>query len=245
MPGFAIITGANGQMGSYISELLDGPALLLYRNRTDRLADLATYPEKLLISCDLMDLEGLHAAIAKASLKFNCAPSVLIHTASVRSSDAQSLADSDPEIFQSVFTLNFTGTYNILRACLPQMRSNAFGRIVAFASDVVNTGLPNGAAYAAAKAAIVNLVKSTALENGDANILINCVSPGPIDTNLEEDYHGEYLDFRKAYFKAFKEKNPIGKLIGKGEIMAVVRMLCSSELINLTGQDIVINGGIS
>lgn len=245
MKGFAIITGSNGQMGSYIAELWDGPALLLYRNRTDRLADLATYPEKLLAGCDLMDLEGLHSAITKAELKFGCAPSVLIHTASVRSADALSVADSDPEVFQSVFSLNFTATYNIFRACLPRMRLAGFGRIVAFASDVAGTGLPNGAAYAAAKAAIVNLVKSAALENADANILINCVSPGPIDTRLEEDFQGEYLEFRRTYFQDFQTRNPTGKLVSKGELLTVVRMLCSGELQNLTGREIVINGGIT
>lgn len=245
MTGYAIITGANGQVGSHIAELWNGPALLLYRNRTDRLSDLATYPEKLLISCDLMDLEGLHAAISKANLKFNAAPAYLIHTASVRSSDASSVAESDPDVFHSVFTANFMGAYNILRACLPHMRTSGFGRIVVFASDVATSGLANGAAYAAAKSAMVNLVKSTALENADENILINSISPGPIDTRLEEDYHGEYLEFRKAYFKNFQRLNPTGKLISKGELMAVVRMLCSAELQNLTGRDIVINGGIT
>jgi NAD(P)-dependent dehydrogenase (short-subunit alcohol dehydrogenase family) len=171
MQGYAIITGANGQMGSYISECGMVPLCCCIETATYRLGDLATYPEKLLVSCDLMDLEGLHAAIAKANLEFGSAPSILIHTASVRSSDAQSIAESDPDMFQSVFSLNFTGTYNILRACLSHMRTAGFGRIVVFGSDVASTGLPNGAAYAAAKAAMVNLVKMPALENADANIL--------------------------------------------------------------------------
>ncbi|MBW6514911.1 MAG: SDR family oxidoreductase, partial [Candidatus Syntrophosphaera sp.] len=112
-------------------------------------------------------------------------------------------------------------------------------------SNVALTGLKNGAAYSAAKAALVNLVKSVALETASANVLINAISPAPVETDLESDYEGEYLEFRKKYFEEFRRLSPTGKLVSKEEISHFVQLLLSYSLENFTGANIVIDGGFS
>jgi NAD(P)-dependent dehydrogenase (short-subunit alcohol dehydrogenase family) len=148
-------------------------------------------------------------------------------------------------MFDEVFNSNVTMAYNAVRACLPGMLERKFGRLLLLGSNVVQTGLPSGSAYAAAKAAIVNLVRSVALEAAPSNVLINAISPAPIETDLEADYQGEYLAFRQRYFETYKKMSPTGKLISLEELRLTIEFLLDSGLQNLTGQNIILDGGLS
>lgn len=244
--GYLIITGANGQIGSYLArytQLQEYPQLLLFHNRKDRLEGLSDAPIRLIRSCDLLDLTALEAIIAEANMHFGATPTRLIHTATVRSSDAHSVADCDPEVFHNTVRVNLLSAVHILKAVLKYMPSKGFGRMVFYASAVTATGLSHGAAYAASKAAIVNLVKSAALENAVRGILINCISPAPIETELSADYSGDYLDFRKRYFDAHIAKTPTRKLVSLRELAVLSVLLLDDALQNLTGQEMFVNGG--
>lgn len=243
-----IVTGANGQVGSHFARHIASagqPLLLLFHRDSGRLEDLRGQAGFCLMSCDLLDLEAVKAALDEACRKLDAVPAGLVHTAAIRSYDATALAESDPAIFQEVVSTNVTMAYNVLRACLPGMLKRKFGRIVMFGSNVVLTGLNSGSAYAAAKSAIVNMVRSVALETARDNVLINAISPAPVATDLESDYEGEYLAFRQRYFESYRRLSPTGKLVSLQEITRVIEFLLSPELENLTGQNIVLDGGSS
>ena len=243
---FLIITGANGQMGSYLAQyqgLKEYPKLLLYYNRSDRLQDIHDNDHLLKISCDLMDAKAISRTLQTAKQHFGGNATRLIHAAAIRSSDSKSVAECDVEFFSHTIDVNLIGSLNIIKAVLPEMKAKSFGRIALFTSVVTQTGLACGAAYAAAKTAMVNLAKSIAVENAADNILINCLSPGPIECDLESDYQGEYLKFRQNYFEAYKQNTPTHKLISKAELALLCEVLMSDEIDNLTGQEIIINGG--
>ncbi len=248
MKPLLIITGANGQVGSHLaSSWADSrqPMLLLYHEDKSRLAELQNRDGILLRSCDLRDLDALQSTVDEACGRSSAVPACLVHTAAVRSYDVKPLAESDPGVFNEVFSTNVTMAYNVLRACLPAMLEGKFGRIVLFGSNVAQIGLNRGSAYAAAKAAIVNLARSVALETARDNVLLNAVSPAPVATDLASDYEGEYLAFRQRYFEACRSLSPTGKLVSLAEIRVVVEFLLNPELENLTGQNIVIDGGSS
>ena len=243
-----ILTGANGQVGSFIAHKLanlNKHLLLLYHNSFNRIEDLADKENVMLLSCHLENIDDVNIAINCAVENLTASPAYLIHTAAIRSYDAMPLAQTSPEIFKEVLSSNLEMAYNVLRTCLPFMLQNRFGRIVMFGSNVVQTGLYRGSAYAAAKAAIVNLVQSIALETASANVLINAISPAPIETILEEEYTGDYLAFRKRYFEEFRQMSPTGKLVSKEEIWLFCETLLSDKLENLTGKNIIIDGGFS
>lgn len=164
----------------------------------------------------------------------------LIHTAAIRSSDANSFQDSDPLFWMEVCSKNLIMTYNILRVALPNMKNGS--RIVLYGSNVSKTGLANGSAYAAAKAAIANLAKSIAREVITRDILINVISPAPVETVLEQDYKGEYLEFRRRYFAKYKEQTPSGKLIQIQELADLTKFLISNQITNITGKEFFIEG---
>lgn len=243
---YLVITGANGQMGAFLAKwpgLKCYPKLLLFHQRQERLDEIENDANNLKLACDLMDATALQAAFWEATNHFGGSATRLIHTAALRSSDAKSLVECDDDFYFRILNHNVMGCMNVLKAVLPLMIEAAFGRIVLFGSVVTQTGLANGAAYAAAKAAIVNIAKSIALENAKDGILINCLSPGPIETALDEDYQGEYLKFRQEYFEAYKQKTPTKKLVSKAELALLCESLVSDKLQNLTGQEIIINGG--
>ncbi|MCK9556840.1 MAG: SDR family NAD(P)-dependent oxidoreductase [Candidatus Cloacimonetes bacterium] len=233
-----LISGANSQIGSFLARAYEAEGhklILLYHQRTDRINDLIS-PK---IQVDLRDLDALEQKLLNHLKSIDC----LIHCAAIRSEDHQAMCDINPQIFRRVLEDNVYPVYNLLKTILPDMRSRAFGRIVLFTSDVTRTGLANGSAYAAAKAAIANMAKSAALENAGRNILINCLAPGPVETNMEEDYNSDYLEFRKEYFKKHLERTASGKLVTKQEIKAVADMLISPLISNLCGEEIIMNGG--
>ena len=233
-----IISGANSQVGSFLARHYAAkgqPLMLLYHQRTERIKDLGQPMQKV----DLRDFSAVEAALDNCQTKIGS----LIHCAAVRSYDVRPLGATEPETFQAIFDSNFYAAYHILRCTLARMQAQGFGRVIMFASDVSRSGLPNGSAYAAAKAAISNLVKSAALENVGQGILINAISPGPVDTILEEDFVGEYLEFRKRYFQNYIDSSFSGALISKEEILSTVEYLLCPNLKNFFGQEIFLSGG--
>ncbi len=248
MSGLVIITGANGQLGSHLAKHWAGqnrPLLLLFHSNSDRIDELRKRPGICLKSCDLRDLDALKTALEEGCRQLDALPSGLIHTAAIRSYDSKILAEGDPAIFNDVFSTNVTMAYNAVRACLPGMMERQFGRMVLMGSNVVEIGLHSGSAYAAAKAAIVNLVRSVALEAAGSNVLINAISPAPVETDLASDYEGEYLAFRQRYFERYKKMSPTGKLISLEELRLTIEFMLDARLQNLTGQNLILDGGLS
>ena len=238
-----LITGANGQLGSYLAKAYheEGHRLiLLYHIRNERIKVFCGSAEG---SCASIDLTS-YSELDKRCKSNLWQPDVIVHCAAMRSSDAQPLATTNPQFFQQVFNTNFYGCYNLLRVFLPIMQEKGQGRVIIMGSNVSRSGLKNGCAYSAAKAACVNLVKSAAQEMAKHNVLINTISPAPLDTKLEEEYSGDYLNFRMSYFAEYLKKVPSGKLVGKEEIKRVIDLLSDENLHNLTGQEIFLEGGL-
>ena len=242
-----LISGANSQIGSYLAKeyYRQGYKLvLLYHKRNERIEELLDKEGVFSYPVDLCNSEAVKEAVLKAELSLQQTTDTVIHCAAIRSSDALPLYKTEPQQFAEVLQTNMMSTYNILRWTLPAMQENGFGRVIIMGSDVSQKGLKNGSAYAASKAGIVNLVKSVALEMAKYNILINAVSPAPVETNLEEDYSGEYLNFRKRYFAEYLAQAPTGKLVTKEEIKKVIDLLIDENIANLNGKEIIIDGGV-
>ncbi len=240
-----LITGANGQLGSFLAERYASagyPLLLFYHRREDRLANLLDSEQVICMQVDLRDGEAVTSALRIGLAQLGKPLGYLIHTASTRSSDALPLHLADTQVWKEIFDSNLEGVFNILKSCLPYMQAEHFGRIILLGSSVTRSGLASGSAYAAAKAAISNLARSVALEN--PCICANVISPGPIDTVLEEDYSGEYLEFRRQYFETYKKQSPTHSLVSRSEIATLCDSLISDQLKSLSGEEIFITGGL-
>jgi NAD(P)-dependent dehydrogenase (short-subunit alcohol dehydrogenase family) len=164
------------------------------------------------------------------------------------------LGTSDEE-FEWAMQMNFFSTLRATRAAITQMLTQGGGAIVNVAS--VNAFFqPDGGTvdYGAAKAALVNLTKSLSQEFGPKGIRINDVSPGPVATDLWLGEHGVAETVGKAMgidAKTAREKIvagiggfATGRFTTPEEVAALVVMLASERIANVTGSNYVIDGGL-
>lgn len=241
-----IITGSNGSSGSYIatrlSKIKTNHLLLLYHTRTERIKALFDKPNVDAHGIDLTNDRKLSRFLDKYLKSKPDKELYLIHTASVRSFDTRSFDQIELSDWQHVFNTNIYSTLNIIHALLPEMQERSFGRAVLFGSIVGTHGLPNGSAYAASKAAIINLAKSISYENTMNNVIFNVISPAPIKSVLSEDYKGDYLKFREEYFSNYLMNSVSGTYVEFEEIYKLCTLLLDPLNRNIHGQNITLGG---
>ncbi len=142
---------------------------------------------------------------------------------------------SSPAEWAKVISTNLTGTYNMIRAVLPLMREQGFGRIINFASVVAEVGIPGTSAYAASKAGLWGMTRSIAVENASKGITVNNLNLGYFDIGMISEVSEEYQQI-------VRKKIPTGKFGDPQNIFNAVKFLIVSDYINGTSLDI--NGAI-
>jgi NAD(P)-dependent dehydrogenase (short-subunit alcohol dehydrogenase family) len=241
-----MISGANSNIGSKLAEsfLNDGYSVLfLVHINQDRVAHLNSLQKgSYVASCDLSDWEDTTTAVQKIIADSALFPYALIHTATIRSDDSLSLVESDPVTWAHIIQTNITATYHLVKAVLPYMLEKKEGRIVLFGSEVSRSGLAFGTAYAASKSAISNMAKSLALELADSGVLINTLSPGPVQTD-EQQFNPAYRKFRKEYFQKQLPKIALNRFVTITDIFPLCKFLTSEQNSYLTGEEIFLSGG--
>jgi SDR family mycofactocin-dependent oxidoreductase len=98
--------------------------------------------------------------------------------------DFSTVEDTTDEAWDAIVATNLTGIFKAIRAVIPHMRAQRFGRIVATSSMGARQTAPNIGHYIAAKWGVIGLVKTTALEVADDGITVNAVAPGAVETDL-------------------------------------------------------------
>jgi NAD(P)-dependent dehydrogenase (short-subunit alcohol dehydrogenase family) len=156
------------------------------------------------------------------------------------SGDLRPLHTVDDKLWHRLIDVNLTGTFNCMRAAVPLMLQTGRGAIVNNASVSGITPTRNEAAYSAAKAAVIALTKSGALEYGPA-IRVNCVAPGHVRTPLTEPVWEHFPDV----FGPITGSIPLGRVADPEEIAEVICFLASDRASYVTGHTLVVDGGIS
>ncbi len=136
--------------------------------------------------------------------------------------------------------VNLTGVFATLQAAARHMKAQRSGRIVVTSSIAGIKGDPMvGYAYAAAKAALNNLVRQAALELAPYNVLVNAIAPGPFYTNLA----GGRTRRDPEAAKAFEKRVPLGRIASTEEIKGLALLLASPASSYITGAVIPVDGG--
>ncbi len=158
--------------------------------------------------------------------------------------DGPILAASTAEL-ERAFRINVSTMHNMIRAFLPQMLQRKSGSIINIASVVSAVkAAPNRYAYATTKAAVVGLSKAVARDYISQGIRCNSISPGTVESpSLQERMaaKGNYEQARADFIA----RQPLGRLGTAQEIAAVAILLASDEAGFMTGENIVIDGGMS
>jgi 3-oxoacyl-[acyl-carrier protein] reductase len=144
----------------------------------------------------------------------------------------------DEDAWREVIDTNLTGAFHCIQAAAQPMRAQRYGKIVNVASHQAfrpGFGISN---YAASKAALIGLTRSAAVDLGSANINVNAVAPGFVKTELLAKLPREVLE------RAERE-SVLGRVADPEDIARVITFLCSEEARHITGQVIVVDGGLT
>ena len=133
------------------------------------------------LQVDARDTEQINAAVAQIVADFGRIDILLANHGVVDFSTVEQTTD---ELWNTVVETNLTGIFKAIRAVIPQMRAQKYGRIIATASMGARNAAPNLGHYIASKWGIIGLAKTTALEVAGDGITVNVVAPGAVDTDL-------------------------------------------------------------
>lgn len=141
------------------------------------------------------------------------------------------------DLIMRMLTTNVAGTIHTVQAAARAMMRKKTGAIVVLASIVGENGSAGQTAYAASKAAVGNVARSTAKELGRYNIRVNGVAPGVIETAMTAHLSEDVISGRVA-------DTPLGRLGQPEEIAKAIRFLVSDEASFITGQILGVDGGL-
>jgi 3-hydroxybutyrate dehydrogenase len=238
----AFVTGGGSGVGAVIALMLaDAGAQVTICGR--RLAPLETVAAKHnAISAVVADITD-EAAISKAIA--DCAPDIVI--ANAGASESAPFAKTELAAFERMMSVNVTGTFLTLREGTKAMKNKPWGRLIAIASTAGLKGYPYVAPYAAAKHAVVGMVKSVALELVRKGITVNAICPGFLDTEMTQrsianivENTGRSPEEARASLEA---TNPMHKLVPPEDVAKTVLWLCGEGSDMITGQSISVSGG--
>jgi NAD(P)-dependent dehydrogenase (short-subunit alcohol dehydrogenase family) len=246
----AVVTGANKGIGLAITKALvaEGAYVVAGSLSTGALDGLERVTP---LALDLVAEDGPARLVQKAVDEYGRLDVLVNNVGAVRIRVDGFLATGDEE-FEWALKMDFFTTLRATRAALGPMLEQGSGSIVNIAS--VNSFFQPDAAtvdYGVAKAAVVNLSKSLSQEFGPKGIRVNCVSPGQVSTDLWLGEHGVAATFADATgVDADTIRTNAAAAIATGrfstpeEVAALVTMLASDRIANVTGVNYVIDGGL-
>lgn len=236
------MTGASRGIGRAIAQRLarDGwPVAVNYRADEDGAKQTVVLIEQaggdaLLAQGDVATVDGIESAFAAAEERGRVL--VLVNNAGLTRDGLAAVMKQ--ESWDAVLRTNLDGAFAACRRSLKKMIAQRWGRIVNIASVVGVRGQAGQANYAAAKAGLIGMTRSLALELASRGITVNAVAPGYVRTQITEALGEERL-------AQIVDATPIGREITAEEIAAAVAFLVSEDAAAITGQVLCVDGGMT
>jgi 3-oxoacyl-[acyl-carrier protein] reductase len=187
-----------------------------------------------IVIADVADQPAVEGAVAKTLERFGRCDYAI---ANAGQSVDSLLLRLKPETIDQMLSVNLKSAFYLCGAVAKPMMKQRAGSIVLVSSIVGLTGNAGQAAYAASKAGLIALAKSVAKELGSRNIRVNAVAPGLIETAMTQSIP----DTAK---EALVKQSALGRAGTPQDIAGVVSFLCSDSAAYVTGQTIVVDGGV-
>lgn len=240
----AIVTGASRGIGKSIARQFaeEGAHVICVARNADALTQLVVEIEArggsaVAAVCDVTSQEQIHL-VAREALAGGSID-ILVNNAGGNSFSAPIVA-MRPAGWQKTQALNVDSTFDWLQAVLPSMIAAGRGSVINVASVAGLRGAPLMAHYAAAKAAVLSLTASAALECAAAGVRVNALVPGWIETDLTD-----FLRKDPAIEGGVLDRVPMQRWGRPEEIASAALFLASDASSFMTGQPLIVDGGLS
>ena len=236
----AVVTGGARGIGFAIAQRLveSGARCSLWDINPDRLASATKqFQNSASIHTAQVDITKAPSvqAAAEATIKHFGGIDILVNNAGIAGVTKKAW-ENTPEEWMEVLQKNLFGVFLCCRAVIPNMISRKYGRIVNIASIAGKEGNPNASHYSAAKAGVIALTKSLGKELATNGVLVNCITPAVIQTEILEQVPQTHIDYMLS-------KIPMGRFGKKEEAAAMVAWLCSEDCSFTTGGVFDLSGG--
>lgn len=236
----ALVTGASSGLGVHFAETLaeNGAKVVLVARRADRLADLkqkieAAGGQAIVAEADVLDRKAMARAFDAAEKEFGTV-TILVNNAGITHADR--VYEMSEETWRRVLGTNLDAVlYWSQEAAKRMIASKAKGAIVNIASIYGYSVSRGVAAYAVAKAGVVQLTKALAIELSFRGIRVNAIAPGFIKTEINDDY----LDSKPEMTRSIA----VGRFGETKDLDGALLLLCSEAGAFMAGSTVVVDGG--
>ena len=236
----AVVTGGAKGIGYSIAERLvvSGATCILWdRNEAGLRAaaeSLSAKGDTHMCMVDLTQPESVKAATGQ-TIKTLGEIDILVNNAGIAGASNKTW-ELTPREWMEVIEINLFGVFLCCHFVVPHMIERKYGRIVNIASIAGKEGNPNASHYSAAKAGVIALTKSLGKELATSGILVNCVTPAVIQTDILKQVTQQHIDYMLS-------KIPMGRFGKTEEAAAMVAWLCSDDCSFSTGAVFDLSGG--
>lgn len=244
MDRVALVTGGNRGIGLAAARLLaeeGAKVMLLARDQAKGESEAGSIPSARFVRGDVTKAQDCQRAVEETVRVFG-GLDILVNCAGIIYRNRTVEATTEEE-WDATFDVNVKGTFLMCKNAMPALRERK-GCIVNLSSYVGLVGFRGASAYAASKAAIVNLTRSIALDHAREGIRVNAVCPGSVDTEMIHAAWELFGDVEKAR-RLWAEKHPMGRIAQPEEVARAILFLASSEASFITGTALAVDGGLT
>ena len=239
----ALITGGNRGIGLATAKLFakEGAKVILFaRDQVKGEKEAGAIPNAEFIQGDVAKAEDCQRAVDE-SVRIFGGLDVLVNCAGVIYRN-RTVEQTTEEEWDTTFNVNVKGTFLMCKYAMPVLRERK-GCVVNMSSYVGMVGFRGTSAYAASKAAIINLTRSMALDHAREGIRVNAVCPGSVDTEMIHTAWEKFGDVNEAQ-RVWAEKHPMGRIAQPEEVAQAILFLASDNASFITGTALAVDGGI-
>jgi 3-oxoacyl-[acyl-carrier protein] reductase len=237
----ALVTGASQGIGRETALALSeaGAKVAIAARNEEKLQALAQEitakgGEAFVVKMDVADAEQIKAGFKALLERFGKLDILVNNAAITRDGLAMRMKLED---WEAVLRTNLTGAHLCTQQALSPMMKARAGRVINISSVVAHTGNPGQANYVAAKAGLIGLTKSIAMEIASRNITVNAVAPGFVETPMTDVLSDKVKE-------EVKTRVPLGRMGAAKDVAAAIVFLASDEAGYITGHVLDVNGGL-